>query len=279
MITVLARSPAASAQWSDLAHELDRWAQEGRIATLWWRDDDAAAPSQRLDELLALADKVSVALAVIPGLAGQALAARLGRPGGSSACVLQHGWRHVDHASGSRKSEFPLSRSPEEIADDLAKGRARLTALFGASTLAVLAPPWNRFADVFLPLLAASGIRAISRINPRPTVWPAPGVFAANVHVDLVAWKADRGFIGEAAALGGLVGHLKARRCGEVDGDEPTGILTHHLVQDDATGDFLLRLVALTAAHPAACWLDARAVFAPGLETAATFASGDAAAR
>jgi len=270
MITVLARSPAASAQWSDLAHELDRWAQEGRIATLWWRDDDAAAPSQRLDELLALADKVSVALAVIPGLAGQALAARLGRPGGSSACVLQHGWRHVDHASGSRKSEFPLSRSPEEIADDLAKGRARLTALFGASTLAVLAPPWNRFADVFLPLLAASGIRAISRINPRPPVWPAPGVFAANVHVDLVAWRGDRGFVGETAALGGLAGHLRARRCGGADRDEPTGILTHHLVQDEGTDAFLVRLLQLTLDHPAARWLDPGEVFAPAFAGADT---------
>jgi hypothetical protein len=268
MITVLAGRPAASAQWSDLAHELDRWAQEGRIATLWWRDDDAAAPSRRLDELLALAGKVSVALAVIPGLAGEALAARLGRPGGSPARVLQHGWRHVDHASGGKKSEFPPSRSPEEIVGDLAKGRARLSALFGASTLAVLAPPWNRFHDAFLPLLAAGGIRAISRVNPRPTAWPAPGVFAANVHVDLVAWRGDRGFVGEAAALAGLAWHLRSRRCGGADRDEPTGILTHHLVQDEATGAFLVRLLGLTLDHPAARWLNAGEVFAPAFALA-----------
>ena len=168
MITVLASPPAALARWSDLAHELDRWAQEGRIATLWWRDDDAAAPSRHLDDLLALAGKVSVALAVIPGLADQALAARLGRPAASQARVLQHGWRHVHHASGGKKSEFPASRSPEKVADDLAQGRARLSALFGSRALAVLAPPWNRFEDAFLPLLAAGGIRALSRVNPRP---------------------------------------------------------------------------------------------------------------
>ena len=269
MITVLASPPAASARWSDLAHELDRWAQEGRIATLWWRDDDAAAPSRHLDDLLALAGKVSVALAVIPGLADQALAARLGRPAASQARVLQHGWRHVDHASGGKKSEFPASRSPEKVADDLAQGRARLSALFGSRALAVLAPPWNRFEDAFLPLLAAGGIRALSRVNPRPTAWPAPGLFAANVHVDLVAWRGDRGFVGKAAALGGIAGHLRARRCGGAERDEPTGILTHHLVQDEATDAFLARLLRLTLDHPAARWLNAGEVFAPAFAGAA----------
>ncbi len=151
------------------------------------------------------------------------------------------------------------------MAGDLAAGRARLTALFGSRALAVLAPPWNRFDESFLALLRGCGIGAISRVGPRRARWPARGVFAANVHVDLVAWRGDRGFIGGAAALDGLAGHLRARRRAQVDGDEPSGILTHHLVQDEATGDFLSRLVALTAAHPAARWLDAGEVFAPGI--------------
>ncbi|MGA8380834.1 MAG: hypothetical protein WB710_06875, partial [Stellaceae bacterium] len=122
--------------------------------------------------------------------------------------------------------------------------------------------------------LAGCGISAISQVKPRATAWPAPGVFAANVHVDLVAWKEDRRFIGEAAALAGLVGHLRARRGGEADRDEPTGILTHHLVQDQATDEFLLRLLALTLAHPAARWLDAGEVFAPGVGRSGIAASG-----
>jgi hypothetical protein len=249
---------------------------------LWWRDDDAAAPCDRLDRLLAIAGEAPLALAVIPMAARPALARWLDAAaprsgGGLQIAILQHGWRHANHAIKSKKSEFPEERSDGSVATDLAAGRERLRELFGPRALAVLAPPWNRFAEAFLPLLAGCGIGAISRVNPRGAVWPALGVFAANVHVDLVAWRGDRGFIGEAAALGGLVGHLRARRRGEVDGDEPTGILTHHLVQDDATEDFLLRLVALTAAHPAAGWLDAGAVFAPGLENAATGASREAA--
>jgi hypothetical protein len=249
---------------------------------LWWRDDDAAAPCDRLDRLLATAGEAPLTLAVIPMAARPALATWLDGAarrsgGGPQIAIIQHGWRHANHVINSKKSEFPSERSGGAVAAELAAGRGRLRELFGTRALAVLAPPWNRFAEAFLPLLTGCGIGAISRVNPRGTAWPAPSVFAANVHVDLVAWKVDRGFIGEATALGGLVGHLQARRCHEVDGDEPTGILTHHLVQDDATGDFLLRLVALTAAHPAASWLDAGAVFAPGLETAATGASGDAA--
>jgi hypothetical protein len=144
----------------------------------------------------------------------------------------------------------------------LAAGRARLTGLFGARALAVLVPPWNRFDSCFLPLLAACGLSAISRSNLRRTPWPAPGIAEVNVHIDLVAWTEDRGFIGEAAALGSIVRHLQARRLGEVDAQEPTGILTHHLVQDEATDAFLHRLVAITTEQPATRWLDAAEVFA-----------------
>jgi hypothetical protein len=284
----------ATASWADLAQELDRWGDQGRIATLWWRDDDAAAPCGQLDRLLEIAGTVPVALAVIPAAAEAGLAARLGGLGARSAgsppfepppivppgvTILQHGWRHSNHAtrsakSGSpsnksefriKKSEFPAERSPQSVTAELRAGRARLMTLFGTRALAVLAPPWNRFDEGFLPLLGECGIAAVSRLGPRRAARPSPGVFEANVQVDLVAWKRDRGFVGETAALAGLVGHLRARRTGAADGAEPSGILTHHLVQDEATGAFLGRLVALTAAHPAARWLTASEVFAPAL--------------
>lgn len=276
MTTLSRAAPAAAVRWPDLADELDRWGERGRVATLWWRDDDAAAPCARLDRLLGIAGKVPVALAVIPAAAAAGLAMRLARPPPLAAAppvaVLQHGWSHTNHAGGGKKSEFPPQRTSEAVARDLAAGRARLTALFGACALAVLAPPWNRFDEAFLPLLRAAGIAAISRAAPRRAAWPgwpAAGVYEADIHVDLVAWAENCGFIGEAAALGGLVGHLRARRCGAADGAEPTGILTHHLVQDEATEGFLGRLLAVTGTHPAARWLDAGEVFAPA------FAAGE----
>lgn len=246
--------------WRDLLDELDRWEEAERIATLWWRDDDAAAPRPRLDRLLAIADGVPVALAVIPALTEADLAIWLSNRGPRLA-VLQHGWRHLNHSS-DKKSEFPANRPVDDIRFDLSAGRARLVQLFGSRTLPVLVPPWNRFDNHFLPLLCSCGIRGISRIKPRHTPLPCRDVTEVNVHIDLVAWASGRGFIGEAATLDGIVGHLRARRLGTVCGDEPTGILTHHLIQDEATGTFLRQLIGTIGAHPAARWLDATEAFA-----------------
>jgi len=253
-----------TAGWSDLAGELDQWVKDRRVATLWWRDDDAVTPSRRLDHLISIAGNIPISLAVIPAEADRKLAewAHLSRSVRTRLSVLQHGWCHRSHGVDGKKNEFPPARSCHAVRSDLTAGRARLTAFFGNRALPVLVPPWNRFASCFLPLLSACGLSGISRVKPRRTPWPAPGITEVNVHIDLVAWGGDRGFIGEAAAVGGIVRHLKARRLGDVDGDEPTGILTHHLVQDEATDAFLRRLAAITKEHPATNWLDAAEVFA-----------------
>ena len=148
-----------------------------------------------------IAGDIPIALAVIPAPADAGLAARLIRSDRSLAAmrlaVLQHGWRHATTLSAARRANSRAERSANAVASDLPAGRARLNALFGARALAVLAPPWNRFDAAFLPLLAACGIGAISRVKPRRAAWPAPGIAAVNVHVDLVAWAGTRGFIGE----------------------------------------------------------------------------------
>jgi hypothetical protein len=256
---------AIAAGWPGLVEELEQWGEAGRVATLWWRDDDATAASAELDRLLDRACEVPLALAVIPALADAGLAARLAGTTTPAVAVLQHGWCHTDHSCGGRKSEFPAERSAAAVAADLAGGRTRLLELFGTSVLAVLAPPWNRFDGRFLPLLAACGIGAISQAGPRREAWPAPGVFAANVQVDLVAWAADRAFVGEDAALALIVRHLRGRRLGLFEAAEPTGIMTHHRVHNGAAEAFLDRLFADTRAHPAARWLAAGEVFAPGI--------------
>jgi hypothetical protein len=253
------------ARWCDLEDELDRWREAGRIATLWWRDDDAATADARLDRLLSIGANVPISLAVIPAAAGPELAACLAQPSrsGRAIGILQHGWRHMNHAADGRKSEFPPGRSSHAIASELAAGQARLKVLFETRAFAVLVPPWNRLDPSFLLLLSDCGLNGISRVKPRLAVYPAPGITEVNVHVDLVSWAGDRGFIGEAEALGGIVGHLRARRLIELDASEPTGILTHHLVQDERTETFLRQLVAVTRTHPAARWLDAASIFPP----------------
>jgi hypothetical protein len=258
-------APVTIVAWHDLVEELDRWQEAGRIATLWWRDDDAVEPSAALDRSISLARDVPIALAVIPSLAQPELAIHLARFQGPRIRVLQHGWRHLNHAGNGKKSEFCSERSAREVTAELTQGRTQLFQLFGSLALPVLVPPWNRLDACFLPVVADCGIRAISRATPRRFLRPAPGLIQVNVHIDLVAWGDGRRFIGESAALAGLVHHLAARRLGTACGQEPTGILSHHLIQDEATDAFLRRLFRLTGAHGAARWLDASEVFSPAI--------------
>ena len=83
-----------------------------------------------------------------------------------------------------------------------------------------------------------------------------------NTHVDLIAWRRDRAFIGVEAAIDRLVAHLRARREGSADAGEPTGLLTHHLDMSDAGWEFVVELVARTRERGAA-WLDVAPAFAP----------------
>ena len=248
--------------WNDLGDELDRWADGGRGATLWWRDDDAVEATPGLDRLLGLraALGVPLALAVVPASAGKDLAAAIAGAGGVS--LLQHGYAHRNHAAdGERKAELGPGRAPEEALGELAAGRERLAALFGDPPAIVLVPPWNRIADRLLAHLGAAGYRGLSTYGPRARVLAAPGVVQVNTHVDVIDWRGGRGFVGEAAALGLAVGHLAARRAAAGNGGEPTGLLSHHLVHDAAAWDFIEAFIAATADHPAVRWLDAAEAF------------------
>jgi hypothetical protein len=250
-MTYLPRVAAATeAEWPDLAVELDRWEEAGRTARLWWRDDDAVAPTPQLDGLLSLAGDVPVALAVIPAAAQTGLARALDPF--PQVAVLHHGWCHANRATSGKKSEYPAERHPVEVADELDEGRQRLRALFGRRALSVFVPPWNRFADRFLPLLAEAGLTTVSQQAPRRTALP-DGVAAIDIHLDVTAWHGSRGFIGVGSALGRLIAELRARR--ESGDDGAIGILTHHLVMDRATEDFLAQLLLWTRGRPSARWL------------------------
>jgi hypothetical protein len=272
MIELVRVDAAMTAEWPALVDELDRWGEAGRVATLWWRDDDAVTATPQLDDLLHRAGEVPVGLAVIPALARPELAIAVhGAPPGVT--LLQHGWSHANQAQYGKKSEYPAGRPAAVVAAEIGAGRARLKALFGSRALRLLVPPWNRFAGEFVPLLSRNGIAGLSTMVsssgaalPPGPVAPgpiAPGIVAIDVHVDLVAWQGNRGFIGDGAALGGIVAHLRATRLGADAPGQPAapvnavGILTHHLIMDGATAAFLDRLIALICAHQASRWVSA----------------------
>jgi hypothetical protein len=232
--------------WDGLAREIDLWAVVGSSPTLWWRDDDAVAASPALHQLQQIA-RVPVALAVIPLAPDRpldpSLAASLAK--WPAAVVLQHGIAHRNRAGrDEKKSEFPVETAPGEIAAGLAAGAAALAGAFGPRFVPVLTPPWNRIDRSWPEKLPGLGYCGLSRFGEPPYAAPAPvaGLMEINTHVDLIDWRGSRGFAGETACLGRLIGHLSARRLGRTDRLLPTGLLTHHLVHDAATWRFLENL-------------------------------------
>ena len=259
-----AEARADRAAWQPLSDELDLWAAAGRTATLWWRDDDAADATPQLERLLALAAATSVplALAVVPYQLVPSMVARL------AVCehvsVLQHGWRHANHAGkGEGGWELGDHRPLAEVLEELAAGRERLAAAFGGRFLPVLAPPWNHIAPRVVQSLPGAGFIGLSTFRARASAAPAPGLAQVNGHCDPITWKGGARFAGTAKALADLTGHLYARRTAAADPEEPTGLVTHHLALDEPAWAFVAELLRRTTAHPAARWQSARAIFRP----------------
>jgi hypothetical protein len=242
-------------EWSPLGRELALWQENGRVASLWLRDDDGEVPTPALDSLLAMtaAHGASLLVAVIPTGAGMALAERLSRE--SHVEPAMHGVSHVNHAAAAeKKAELGAGRPTEAILAELGAARQRMARLFpGLSGL--LVPPWNRIAPAVARRIGEAGFAGISAFGWKPI---AAGVRQLNTHVDLIDWRTQGRWrdLDEARAL--LAGALQASR--QIHGFAPVGVLSHHLRRTIDSDRMLDRLLRETAAHPAARWTSARAL-------------------
>ncbi|MBA1347159.1 polysaccharide deacetylase family protein [Rhizobium sp. WYCCWR 11146] len=244
--------------WDPLHHELDRWQAADRVARFWLRDDDAVEPTQALETLMALAcqSEVPLTLAVIPGLTGEALAARLVED--AAVAVAVHGWSHTNHAGPERKKqELGGDRPADVVLGELGEGFRLLQRLHPARFLPVLVPPWNRIDAALIPALPGLGFAALSVYGRAKQDGPMP---LLNTHVDIIDWHGTRGGRSEADLVAELVAELRHRFAGS---DEPVGVLTHHLVHDAAAWDFLSALFAVTGRHPAVRWSPASELLGP----------------
>jgi hypothetical protein len=257
-LSALPISPSSRTSiWAPLEAELDAWAAAGRIARFWWRDDDAIEPTPALERLLALAGPTPLALAVIPDRATGSLARRLSNAG--QVTVLQHGIAHANHAPPlAKKAELGPTRSATSLVSALATARRRLEALFGRHFLPVLVPPWNRIAAELVPLLTEAGFVGLSTAGPRRRAEAAPGLPQVNTHIDPIDWHGTRRSRPAAELVMETVRHLRLRRLDPTADTEPLGLLTHHLLDDDATERFAAQLATLVRQHPAATWVSAR---------------------
>lgn len=242
--------------WQPLDTELDLWRSTGRRATLWCRDDDAYRDSPSLQRLLGIAEATAlpVALAAIPAALESSLVDAVARS--RFATIIQHGYAHRNHApAAERKMELGLHRDVEATMAELARGLDILGCSFGERFLAVIVPPWNRIDGAIVARLPDIALHGLSTLGPRAARCPTPGLVQCNTHVDVIAWRRERAFIGVESAVDRLVAHLRARRDGSADPDEPTGLLTHHLDMSEPAWKFVLELVARTREGGAA-WLD-----------------------
>ncbi len=245
-------APAAPAvlpprlDWRPLDEALRRI--EGARARVWWRDDDATAHTPALDRLLALARRCGtpLALAAIPARIEPSLAQRLA--GEPAVAVLVHGLAHANHApAGEKRAELGAHRPLAVLADDAAAGLEAARGALGALLLPVLVPPWNRAAPGLGPLLPALGYRGLSAFGPRPAALAAPGLAWVNAHVDPVDWRGGRGL----ACPDALVARAAEAVARSGSQAEPVGLLTHHLVHDEAVWAFAEALLERLAASPA----------------------------
>jgi hypothetical protein len=133
---------------------------------------------------------------------------------------------------------------------ELVEGHRRLRRLFGERYAAVLVPPWNRIDGSLIDAVPGIGIAALSvfgaeKAGPMPVV---------NTHVDIMDWHGTRG--GRPAA--DIVADA-ARRLGEMaETGGSLGLLTHHLVHDDAAWSVIEDFLSVTCAHPACRWVALR---------------------
>lgn len=249
--------------WSTLQHELDRWTESGKTATFWWRDDDAVEETPQLQALDALSREmeVPVAVAVIPARLQSSLPRFLHQR--DNFIVMQHGYSHSSYAAkGVKKIELGGERSTDEIQTELTNGRLQLSATFGEQFIPVLVPPWNRIEPRTYPVLISAGFSGVSTMWARHSAHPIKGLLQVNTHLDPINWRHDRGFIGETDAIEQIHRHLSARRQEGGDIAEASGILTHHLIQNEEVWTFCRTLFEMLNQHPAAKWLNAREIWA-----------------
>lgn len=238
---------------------MEQWRSLGRSATFWWRDDDATVHTPQLERLhsLALSTSVPLALAAIPVKIESSLIDFVAEA--STISVLQHGYAHNSFASpGQKKIEVGGVRETREIEAQLGLGKTILEDAFSNQFVPVLVPPWNRIESRIYSAIGSIGLKGVSSMWARTCAYPADSVLQINTHLDPVNWRYGGDFLGEYRAIAQLTRHLIARRRQLVDHDEPTGILTHHLVQTERVWAFTEQLFSEINQHKSAVWLDAR---------------------
>jgi hypothetical protein len=227
--------------WKPVIDAFAQWAKVGLKPPLWLRDDDAIEPSPALDRLMALAaqHEVPIALAIVPATTGATLVERLRRE--PHVTPIVHGWAHVNHApENEKRQEFGLHRPLADIQADLVRALSKMKSLYGPRLVPMFVPPWNRITTSVAESLVESGYEACSTFGHAPL---NSSICEINTHVDIVDFRGGR----RCRDHGLLAGSLASTLSHSLEGGRyPVGILSHHLVHDDAAFEFLKALFSIS---------------------------------
>jgi hypothetical protein len=239
--------------WRPAGAALAEWDRSGQSPQFWLRDDDATQPSAALEQLLKLTRnfEVPIAVAIIPAATGKDLAACLASH--AHVVPIVHGWAHRNHAgAGEKKQEFGPHRPLETMREELSKALRKMKSLYPGRVVPMFVPPWNRIDPEVADCLGEAGYSALSRFGPVPDGPVGGGIAEINTHLDIMDWQGSRGCRDHETLVGLLAEALSQSLAGK---KYPIGILTHHLVHDDAAWSFLEQLFFVTRGRR---WLSAR---------------------
>ncbi|MDB5591786.1 polysaccharide deacetylase [Enterovirga sp.] len=229
---------------SPIRDALDRAADRDRPIDLWWRDDDAVAHTPALERLLAISARTGcpVAVAAVTARVERSLVDRLAAE--TDVWVLAHGLHHANHAPTDEKpAEFGPHRPVAQAAAELGQAASLARATFGPRAAPVFVPPWNRISPHLCAALPGAGFRALSA-SGAPTGRAGPGLPRIDIHLDPVDWRGTR-------SLAPPDRLAAAARAAIAAGSTALGLLTHHLVFDEALWGFTEAVLEMASAHPA----------------------------
>jgi peptidoglycan/xylan/chitin deacetylase (PgdA/CDA1 family) len=211
---------------------------------IFFRADDIAMPGKQFVRLVELFKRyrMPLCLAVVPAWLSRLRWQQCRKIAGSMPelwCWHQHGWRHANHEKKGKKQEFGPARPLSAIIADISRGRRRLQSLLDKDFYAVFTPPWNRCSLETLQTLAATGYRAVSRIQGSLPLSPdeLPDL---QINLDLHTRRELKSADGWRPLLADLKQGIRSGRC---------GIMIHHRLMNDAAFDFLELLLKIIAAQ------------------------------
>lgn len=207
---------------------LDRLQAKDEEIHVFLRDDDVDEDEETLRRLLDISvlQGVPVNLEIIPARLTEAAVKLLQahkRFAPNLVELHQHGWRHVNHETEHKKSEFGVARGFAEQLRDIESGRERLEEAFGDRFYAAFTPPWNRCNQDTLRILDCLRFKVLSRDRGgRAAI--GYGFRELSTTLDLFRWK--------GGATLKPCGEVVCQLIAQMAAGDPVGILLHHKVMD-----------------------------------------------